>query len=99
VVSGSPAAKAGLVHGDVIVNIAGTPINTADDLQKVIQKSKPGQTVTISYYVGDSKRSTSATLGSQQQAQAQPSTGGTTNPFGGGGFPGLGGSGGTGGTP
>jgi S1-C subfamily serine protease len=105
VVSGSPAAKAGLVQGDVIVNIAGTPINTADDLQKVIQKSKPGQTVAITYYVGDSKRTTSATLGSQQQAQAQPSTGGTggtggtTNPFGGGGFPGLGGSGNTGGTP
>ena len=102
VVSGSPASKAGLVQGDVIVNIAGTPINTADDLQKVIQKSKPGQTVTITYYVGDSKRTTSATLGSQQQAQAQPSTGGTggtTNPFGGGGFPGLGGSGSTGGTP
>jgi S1-C subfamily serine protease len=100
VVSGSPAAKAGLVQGDVIVDIAGTPINSADDLQKVIQKSKPGQTVAITYYVGDSRRTTTATLGSQQQAQAQSGTGGgTTNPFGGGGFPGLGGSGSTGGTP
>ena len=100
VVAGSPAAKAGLVQGDVIVDIAGTPIASAEDLQKVIQKSKPGQTVTITYYVGDSKRTTSATLGSQQQAQPQQSTGGnSTNPFGGGGFPGFGNSGTTGGTP
>ena len=102
VVSGSPAAKAGLVQGDVIVNIAGKPITSAEDLQKVIQDSKPGQTVTITYYVGDSKRTTNATLGTQQQAQQQQSSGSsgsTTNPFGGGGFPGFGNSGSTGGTP
>jgi putative serine protease PepD len=97
VVSGSPADKAGLVQGDVIVNIGGTAINSAEDLQKVVQASKPGQAVTITYYVGDSKRTTTATLGSQAQAQQQ--TGSTTNPFGGGGFPGFGNSGGTGGTP
>ncbi len=99
VAAGSPAAKAGLVQGDVIVNIAGTPINTAEDLQKLVQKSKPGQSVTITYYVGNSKRTTLATLGNQQQAQLPSGTGSTTNPFGGGGFPGLGGSGSTGGTP
>ncbi len=99
VVSGSPAAKAGLVQGDVIVNIAGKPITSAEDLQKVIQDSKPGQTVTITYYVGDSKRTTNATLGNQQQAQQQQSSGSsgnTSNPFGGGGFPGFGNSGNTG---
>ena len=101
VVSGSPAAKAGLVQGDVIVNIAGKPITSAEDLQKVIQDSKPGQTVTIIYYVGDSKRTTNATLGNQQQAQQQQqsssgSSGNSSNPFGGGGFPGLGNSGNTG---
>ena len=101
VVPGSPAAKAGLVQGDVIVNINGTNITSSDDLQKVIQNSKVGQTVTITYYVGDSKRNTTATLGSQAQAQQQQQSpsGGTTNPFGGGGFPGFGNSGGTGGTP
>jgi S1-C subfamily serine protease len=100
VVAGSPAAKAGLVQGDVIVNIDGKDIASAEDLQKVIQAAKPGQSVTITYYVGNSKRTTTATLGNQQQAQQQqPSTGGTTNPFGGGGFPGFGNSGTTGGTP
>ena len=70
VVAGSPAAKAGLVQGDVIVNIDGTAINSSEDLQKLVQNAKPGQTVTITYYVGDSKRTTTATLGNQ----ARPSS-------------------------
>ncbi|MGA2931732.1 MAG: trypsin-like peptidase domain-containing protein [Acidimicrobiales bacterium] len=99
VVSGSPAAKAGLVQGDVIVNIAGTTITSAEDLQKVVQNAKPGQSVSITYYVGDSKRTTTATLGNQQEAQQQQSqSGSTTNPFGGGGFPGFGNSGSSGST-
>jgi S1-C subfamily serine protease len=97
VVSGSPADKAGLVQGDVIVDINGTAITSAESLQNAIQKSKVGQQVTITYYVGDSKRTATATLGSQSQSQSQSQTGGsTTNPFGGGGFPGFGNSGGTG---
>jgi len=101
VVPGSPAAKAGLVQGDVIVNINGSNIASSDDLQKVVQNAKAGQSVSITYYVGDSKRTTTATLGTQAQAQAQQSTGNsgsTTNPFGGGGFPGFGNSGSTGST-
>jgi S1-C subfamily serine protease len=105
VVAGSPAAKAGLVQGDVIVSINGTATNSSEDLQKIVQDAKAGQSVSITYYVGDSKRTTTATLGSQAQSQQQQSTGGTggtggtTNPFGGGGFPGFGNSGSTGGTP
>jgi len=95
VVAGSPAAAAGLVQGDVIVAVDGTTITSAEDLQKVIGDSKPGQRVTITYYVGDEKRTTTATLGSQSQAQSES---GGTSPLGGGGFPGFGGSGNTGNT-
>ncbi len=98
VVTGSPAAKAGLVQGDVIVDINGTAINSSEDLQKLVQNGKPGEAMTITYYVGNSKRTTTATLGSQAQAQQQQSSG-STNPFGGGGFPGFGNSGSTGSTP
>ena len=94
VVPASPASKAGLVQGDVIVNIDGKAITSAEDLQKVIQNSKAGQSVTITYYVGNSKRTTTATLTSQSQAQQQQRRTSTTNPFGGGGFPGFGNSGG-----
>ena len=99
VASGSPAAKAGIEQGDVIVAIDGTAITSSEDLQKAVENGKPGESVTITYYVGDSKRTTTATLGSQAQAQQQQSQGSTTNPFGGGGFPGFGNSGSTGGTP
>jgi putative serine protease PepD len=102
VVAGSPAEKAGLVQGDVIVNINGTNITSSDDLQKVVQNAKAGQSVSITYYVGNSKRTTTATLGTQAEAQQQQSSGntgssgsGSTSPFGGGGFPGFGNSGGT----
>ena len=77
VVSGSPADKAGLVQGDVIVDIDGTAITSSEDLQKVIQNAKAGQSVTITYYVGDSKRTTTATLGSQAEAQQQQGSTGT----------------------
>jgi putative serine protease PepD len=70
VVPGSPANKAGLVQGDVIVNINGTAITSAEDLQKAVQAGKPGQTITITYYVGNNKRTTTATLGNQAQAPA-----------------------------
>jgi S1-C subfamily serine protease len=101
VVSGSPADKAGLVQGDVIVDINGTAITSSEGLQKEIQNSKAGQQVTITYYVGNSKRTTTVTLGTQAQAQQQQSgnSGSGSNPFGGGGFPGFGNSGSTGGTP
>jgi putative serine protease PepD len=75
VVPGSPASKAGLVQGNVIVNINGTAITSAEDLQKVVQAGKPGQTITITYYVGNSKRTTTATLGNQAQAPAANSGG------------------------
>jgi putative serine protease PepD len=97
--SGSPAAKAGIEQGDVIVAFNGTPITSSEGLQKAVQNAKPGQSVTVTYYVGDSRRTTTVTLGSQSQAQQQQSQGNTGNPFGGGGFPGFGNSGSTGGTP
>ena len=101
VIAGSPAGKAGLQQGDVIVDIDGTPITSSQGLQNLIEKDKAGQSVQITYYVGDNKRTTSVTLGSQAEAQQQQSQQGNsgTSPFGGGGFPGnTGGSGNTGNT-
>jgi S1-C subfamily serine protease len=96
VVSGSPADKAGLRQGDVIVDIGGTAITSSETLQRVVQNDKAGQSVAITYYVGDEKHTVSVTLGTQaeeqQQATQQQSSSGT-DPFGGGGF--SGGSGGS----
>jgi S1-C subfamily serine protease len=100
VISGSPAAKAGLVQGDVIVAISGTNVTSAAALQSSIQKDKAGQKVQITYYVGNSKRTLTVTLGTQAEAQQQESQvqGEQTTPFGAGGFtnPGKTGSSGSG---
>lgn len=60
---GTPAEKAGIrggnisgdvensqvaVGGDIITGVDGQPINSSEDLAKVIEAKKPGQTVTIS---------------------------------------------------
>jgi S1-C subfamily serine protease len=42
-----PAAKAGIVEGDVIVSVNGKATGTPDDLSAVLARLKPGQSVTI----------------------------------------------------
>jgi S1-C subfamily serine protease len=45
--AGSPAAKAGLKAGDVILSVDGKRTATSDDLGSVLAGYKPGQTVTL----------------------------------------------------
>jgi S1-C subfamily serine protease len=49
VVSGGPAAAAGLHAGDTIVELNGETINSASDLSSVILSLAPGTTVTVQY--------------------------------------------------
>jgi len=44
---GTPAAKAGLKAGDVIVELAGTSVSTLNDLKKIISQQKKGNEVKI----------------------------------------------------
>ena len=90
VISGSPAAKAGLLQGDVVVAIDGSAVTSAVGLQNMIEKDKAGQQVQITYYVGDNKRTTTVTLGTQAEEQQQQSQSQTqsTVPLGAGGFSG-----------
>ncbi len=47
--SGSPAAGAGIVAGDVITGVDGTNIDSADTLTKVLQSHKPGNNVSVTW--------------------------------------------------
>jgi S1-C subfamily serine protease len=47
VTPGGPAAKAGIVDGDVIVSVNGKATETPDDLSAILVSLKPGQLVTI----------------------------------------------------
>jgi putative serine protease PepD len=50
--SGAPAADAGLKAGDVVTEIDGSSIGSADELQSVIGAKKPGDTISITYVRG-----------------------------------------------
>lgn len=65
VVSGDPAANAGLVAGDVITSINGHAVTTGTQLQAALLTLRPGNTVTIGYVNANGVASTAtATLAS-----------------------------------
>lgn len=49
-VAGGPAQKAGMQPQDIIVGINGQKVTSFDDLNKVLQGFKPGDTVTVEIY-------------------------------------------------
>lgn len=62
VMAGTPAEKAGLQPGDIIVSIDGTAIDGMDQVMLEIRKRQVGDKVTIGYFRGKEKRETTAIL-------------------------------------
>ena len=62
VTSGSPAHRAGLRAGDVIVRIDSQVINTAQDLSVAVGSHRVGDQVEITYYRGNVQQVATATL-------------------------------------
>jgi S1-C subfamily serine protease len=63
VVQGGAAAKAGLRNGDVIVTADGAATLSYDQLVVIVQKHKPGDTISVTYFRGAAKKTTKVTLG------------------------------------
>lgn len=61
VIEGTPAAEAGLLDGDTITAVDGTPVTTGADLGTVLAAYAPGQNITITW-TGTSGSSESATV-------------------------------------
>ncbi len=59
----SPAQKAGLKSGDVILKINGTSISRTGDLLNVLNRTAPDQTIQLEILRDDKTRTISATLG------------------------------------
>jgi len=59
----SPAARAGLERGDVIVSVDGRPIADASELRLVISQKSPGTKVTIGYVRDGDEESVEVVLG------------------------------------
>jgi len=47
VATGSPAARAGLMKGDIILEINGEKITKSNSLAKIISRYSPGETITL----------------------------------------------------
>jgi hypothetical protein len=72
---GSPADKAGIKGGDVLVEMAGTRIENLYDMTYALQDHKPGETVDVVVLRGGERKTLRATLGSRG-AQTAPGSGG-----------------------
>ena len=57
-----PADKAGIIAGDVIINIDGKNVISADDLSSILQSDQIGQKVKLTYYRGSSQKTVTAIL-------------------------------------
>jgi serine protease Do len=62
VVSDSPAAKAGLQGGDVIVSFGGVEITSANELVDAVQSHESGDTVQITFWRGSQQMQVEVTL-------------------------------------
>lgn len=66
---GTPAAKAGLKSGDVIVSLDGAEVKDAKDLTRRIGSMKPGTAARIGYLRNGEQMTADVTLGNQDQMQ------------------------------
>lgn len=62
VVSGSPADKAGLQRGDIITKADGQQLGNTTELSTIIEKKKPGDSVTLTYWRDTKSQDTTAAL-------------------------------------
>jgi serine protease Do len=67
----SPAARAGLARGDLIVAAAGQPTRSVDDLAGALRAAAPGGTVELTVLRGTDERTVQVTLGPDGQPAAE----------------------------
>jgi membrane-associated protease RseP (regulator of RpoE activity) len=68
----SPAAKAGLEPGDVIVSIGGKEIGSPEELIKAVGEHKPGEVVKVVYLRSGKKKTAEVKLGARPAERGQP---------------------------
>jgi serine protease Do len=71
VTPGSPAAKAGIERGDIILSLNGQPINGPDDLSVNISQIAPGSTVHLKVARHGQTRDVDPTLGEMAEKESE----------------------------
>jgi len=67
---GSPAEKAGIQVSDVVLRFDGKPINSADDLVRLVGNTKPGAKVQLQVWRGKATRDLTVTIGEMSDERA-----------------------------
>jgi Do/DeqQ family serine protease len=65
--SNSPAAKAGLEPGDIIVSANGRPVKNSHDISNIVGLLQIGDKVDIEYFRGNDKKAVTAVIGKPEQ--------------------------------
>ena len=63
---GSPAEKAGIVRGDIILEVNGAAVNTLRDVRQTIAKESPGDRVTLKMRHGDAEKTATLALAGEK---------------------------------
>lgn len=61
--AGGPAEQAGLQQGDVIVRFGGRPVENSSRLPQIVSATRPGTSVTFTYYRGGALREAQVVVG------------------------------------
>jgi S1-C subfamily serine protease len=65
VTSGSPADKAGLKKGDLIVSMAGGPVVDLREMVEVLRAHRAGDVIEVVYWRGNEEKKVKVTLGTR----------------------------------
>ncbi len=72
--SGTPAAKAGIKQGDVILKLNGQPVQSANDLRLRVSQTEPGTTVNLEVSRDGKTQTIPVTLGQYPEENANNTT-------------------------
>ncbi len=64
----SPAGRAGLAPGDVVVQVGGTDVRSMDDIQDLMPSYRPDQQVTMTLLRKGTRLTLTVTLGYRPEA-------------------------------
>jgi serine protease Do len=74
---GSPAEKAGLKRGDVILTFAGRPLHKMQELQRLVAETRPGTSVQLRVFRDRQEQFVALEIGELKDAEPKPEPAGS----------------------
>ncbi len=77
VMPGSPAEKAGLKRGDVILNFAGRPLHKMQELQRLVAETRPGTSIQLRVFRDRQEQFVALEVGELKDSEPKPEPAGS----------------------